>query len=144
MMPERTTTPHRLPLRSLQRGVSILSAVFMLLLFGALAAYMARFTGTASITSAQDVQGSRAYLVAEAGVEWGLYRVMRDGACDSGDLPAPLGDFTITITCTETGPFNEAGGTFRIYRVLSRARTTGVNVGSPAFVEREVSATVAR
>lgn len=130
-----------------QRGVSLLSAIFMLLLFGALAAYMASFTGAAHVTSAQDVQGSRAYFAAEAGLEWGLYRVMKDGASCAGvagDLPAPLGDFTVTVSCTETGSFDEGEASFKIYRLTSRARITGVSVGTPAFVEREVVATLTR
>jgi MSHA biogenesis protein MshP len=140
--------PRRFPLcrRALQRGVSILSAIFMLLLFGALAAYMVSFTGTAQITSAQDIQGARAYLAAEAGLEWGLYHVMQAGGCPAGAMPQ-LDEFTMSVTCEITPPgaadyFNEAGHEFKIYRLTSRASTAGASPGSPAFIEREVRATV--
>ena len=134
--------------RAFQRGVSILSAIFMLLLFGALAAYMVSFTGTAQVTSAQDIQGSRAYLAAEAGLEWGLYHVMQSGGCPAGSMPQ-LGEFATAVSCEvtpsgSTAHFNEAGYEFRIYRLTSRASTAGASPGSPAFVEREVRATVER
>ncbi len=147
MTPDHSASVRRALCRSSQRGVSLLSAIFMLLLFGALAAYMANFTGTAHVTSAQDVQGSRAYFAAEAGLEWGLYRVMEGGAsCAdvSGDWPAPLGDFAVTVSCTEAGSFDEEETSFKIYRLISRARIADVSVGSPAFVEREVVATLIR
>jgi MSHA biogenesis protein MshP len=133
--------------------VSILSAIFMLLLFGALAAYMVSFTGTAQITSAQDIPGARAYLAAEAGLEWGLYKVTPPSTPECGysdtALPEQIGSFTVTVSCevTPSGPtvfFNEAGHEFKIYRLTSRASTAGASPGSPAFVEREVMATVTR
>jgi MSHA biogenesis protein MshP len=133
----------RSPLRA-QRGLSLLAAIFMLLLFAALAAYMAGFSGTASVTSAQDVQGMRAHHAAEAGIEWGLYRVLVDDACVSATLPAPIGDFTVTVNCVSSGPFNEAGSDFSVYRLTARAAIAGQVVGSPGFVERESSATVVK
>jgi MSHA biogenesis protein MshP len=136
---------NRLAMRR-QRGVSIITAIFLLLLFAALAAYMVSMTTTADVTSAQDVQGERAYHAAQGGLEWGAYQILvpAGASCAAATpLPAPLGEFTVTVTCTASGPFNEAGNTFSVYRLTSLARNTAA-VGSAAYVEREVYGSVSR
>lgn len=143
-----------LPLASLQHriiaarqgGASIISAIFMLLLFGLLAAFMASLSSTANVTSAQDVQGARAYQAAQAGLEIGLYEVLVSGvACSASSClltpPPAIEGFTIALSCECNGPYTESGATFSIYRLTSLAKTSAA-VGSPAFIEREVSAFV--
>ena len=130
-----------------QRGVSIISAIFLLLLFAALAAFMVSLTGTANITSAQDVQGSRAYQSAQAGLEWGLYQVLAPVApsCTaSTTLPSLIEGFSVTVTCTADGPYTDAGQVFSLYQLVSTAQTPGATAGSIAFVERQVAASVSR
>ena len=129
-----------------QRGVSIITAIFLLLLFAALAAYMVSMTNTADVTSAQDVQGERAYHAAQAGLEWGAYQVLVPvgaSCAATSTLPAPVGEFTVTVTCVVSGPFAEAGNTFSVYRLTSLARNAAA-VGSAAYVEREVYGSVSR
>lgn len=129
-----------------ERGVSIITAIFMLLLFAALAAYMASMLSTANITSAQDVQGARAYHAAQAGIEWGIYQVQVPAAASCAAntlLPATLGEFTVVVTCTALGPYTDGAQTFTLYRLTSTA-TNGAAVGSSGFIERQVSASVSR
>jgi MSHA biogenesis protein MshP len=141
----RHSIANRLAMRQ-QRGVSIITAIFLLLLFAALAAYMVSMKNTADVTSAQDVQGERAYHAAQAGLEWGAYQILVPAGAVCAvltTLPAPVSDFTVTVTCTASGPFNEAGNTFSVYRLTSRARNAAA-AGSAAFVEREVYGSVSR
>jgi len=127
-----------------QRGASIISAIFMLLLFAALAAFMVSLTGTANVTSAQDVQGARAYHAAQAGLEVGLYNVLvAPGTGCTFPAPPAIEGFTITLSCTSYGPYTESGNTFYIYELTALARNNAP-LGSPGFVEREVSASVSR
>ena len=51
------------------------SAIFLLVILAGLAAFLVHISTTQSITSAQDIQGARAYHAARAGVDWGLYQV---------------------------------------------------------------------
>ena len=81
-----------------QRGVSIISAIFMLLLFAALAAYMVSLSSSANITSAQDVQGARAYQAAQAGLEWGLLQVLDPGNATVVAPAAPTWPNTVSYT----------------------------------------------
>lgn len=136
-----------LRLRKQVRGVSIITAIFMLLLFAALAAWMASLLTTANVTSAQDVQGARAYHAAQAGIEWGLYQVQVSAVCDPNaantPLPATLGEFTVVVNCTALGPYVDGAQTFTLYQLTATARNA-VAAGSSGYVERQVSASVSR
>lgn len=132
--------------RVLQCGVSLISAIFLLLLFAALAAYMVSLTNTANVTSAQDINGVRAYQAAQAGLEWGAYQVLipvAPSCVNSTTLPATVNDFSVIVTCTSYGPFTETGSTFSLYRLTSTA-TSAVAVGQPGFAERQVVGTLYR
>jgi len=136
-------------------GFALPSAIFLLVILAALAAFMVNIATTQHITSAQDVQGARAYHAARAGVEWGLYQVLDPlnasvvapgnaawpnlPACAAGNLV--IEGFAVVVTCT-SNPYSEAGDNrqLRIYRIVATA-SSGV-VGTPAFVERQVTATV--
>lgn len=90
-------------------GFSIVSAVFLLVVLAGLGAAILNIATVQHASSAMDVQGARAYQAARAGVEWGLYRQIRDGSCvaDPGTsfaLPAgtTLSQFTVTVVCTRT------------------------------------------
>lgn len=130
-----------------ERGVSIISAIFLLLLFAALAAFMVSLSGTANITSAQDVQGARAYQSAQAGIEWGLYQVLVPAipSCvATTTLSNPVEGFTVTVGCTRLGSYTEAGQSFWQYELVSTARTPGATPGDIAFIERQIVASVSR
>jgi hypothetical protein len=87
-----------------QRGFSLFSAIFLLVMLSALGAAIVKVTSSSQIASALDIQGERAYQAARTGIEWGLYRQLREKACaatTSFALPAgtTLAGFTVTVTC---------------------------------------------
>jgi MSHA biogenesis protein MshP len=142
--------------RSRQRGVSIISAIFMLLLFAAIAAFMVSMVSTANITSAQDVQGARAYQAAQAGVEWGLFQMDPNGstaALPDCFAPSPtvlpaaaIPGFSVSVLCTSyplasATSYAEAGRTIRIFQFVATATVAGALV-PPAAVERQVTVRV--
>ena len=154
-----------------QRGVSIISAIFMLLLFAALAAYMVSLSSTANITSAQDVQGARAYHAAQAGLEWGLLQVLDPSnasvvapaapawpnmpVCPS-DTTMSIQGFSVIVRCARfpagavgaSGPpvYPEAAATRAVivYQLTATASTVGAAVGTIGYIEREVSTSVSK
>ena len=74
-------------------GFVLPSAIFLLVILAALAAFLVNISTTQNMTSAQDIQGARAYHAARAGVEWGLYQVLVPAAAAcaaSTTLPAPI------------------------------------------------------
>jgi MSHA biogenesis protein MshP len=135
--------------RHRQRGVSIIAAIFLLLLFAALAAFMVSMTSTANMTSAQDVQGVRAYQAAQAGVEWGLFQLDPNDtavalpACFANTTLGQIPGFSVAVSCVRYGIFTEGGGTVAVYQIIARATVPGAAV-PPAAVEREAEARVAK
>jgi MSHA biogenesis protein MshP len=61
------------------RGFSLPTAIFLLVILALLGAFMVSLSTTQNVMSAQDVQGSRAYNAARAGMEWALYNLKPDG-----------------------------------------------------------------
>lgn len=144
LSPKPRVTPNR------QSGASIITAIFMLLLFAGLAAFMASMMTSANIASAQDVQGVRAYQAARAGVEWGLYQVLDPlnatahpvmPACPAGALPA-IDGFVVTLACNRTD-FTEADQTIALYELVATARSGGAP-GPSSFIERQIAVTVSK
>ncbi len=139
--------PNRSP--ALQRGVSVLAAVFFLLLFGLLAALMANVISVTHSTAAEDVLGARAYQAARGGAEWGLYQVLDPtNATATGPTAAlptcfaatsvPGLGATVSVSCAASVSYTEGSKSIRIYRITSTATIPG-----PAglTVERSIEVT---
>lgn len=127
-------------LRTFQQGFAAVAAVFLVVGLAALGAFMLSFSNAQQLTSAQDVQGSRAYWAARSGLGWGLASLRANPAA----CPAPnprnfvLDGFTVEVNCTPS-VYSDAGvNNVVIYRLVSRA-SLGNGV---AAVERSVSASV--
>ena len=135
---------------SQQRGIGLAAAIFLLLVIGALIAFLVRMSGLQHSTAALDVQGARAYQSARAGIEWGVYRVLRDSSCvasSSFTLAADLSDFTVTVQCSDT-PYTEIDATPKhVYSIVATAcnRPSGgacPGLVGPFYVERQLQALV--
>lgn len=128
--------------RSRQRGVSIITGIFLLLLMATLAAAMVSVISTSHVNIATDIGGSRAYQAARAGVEWGMYQLDPNAqaaalpACVNGSPPIP--GHTVTVTC-QSWDTTEGGRQIRIYRISSLATASGVKAPG---IERLVEVTV--
>ncbi|MFJ7566548.1 agglutinin biogenesis protein MshP [Herminiimonas sp. NPDC097707] len=90
------------------RGFSLVSAIFLLVVLAALGVAMVTISTVQHQSSALDVQGTRAYHAARAGMEWGVYQKLQvpayctGGVVNSIALPAgtSLASFTVTVVCT--------------------------------------------
>lgn len=141
------------------RGFAIVSAIFLLVVLAALGAFMLSMSNTQQVTSIQDLQGSRAYRAAQAGMEWAVARLCGPTAgctapltacpaasttLDDGDsvAPADLDEFTVVVTCT-LNEYNEGGTPPEryIFRIVSTA-TSGGAIGDIGYIERELDAFV--
>lgn len=147
--PSRIRSPGR------QTGFSLVSAIFLLVALTALGAAIVSVSTTQSITSAQDLQGSRAYHAARAGIEWGVYQVIDpEGAVTPlpacpPDTTMTIEGFAVTVTCTRyqgaATDYNEVGAlrSIAVYNLTSTASTGGA-VGAMNYVERQIQVTVSR
>ncbi|MBU1968365.1 MAG: hypothetical protein KKF18_04000 [Gammaproteobacteria bacterium] len=93
-----------------QRGFSLVSAIFLLVVLAGLGAAMVSFSTTQNQGLAMDAMGSRAYQAASAGIEWAAYNVQTNVGM-SAPVPtvvfAPstptalagnLSDFAVTVS----------------------------------------------
>lgn len=132
-----------------QQGVSVIAAVFLLLLMAALAAFMANLMSITSLNQAADVGGSRAYQAARAGVERGLYALDPNGKTlalpDCSGVPATIAvpGHSVALGCEMFPPgggsYAEGGQNIRIFRITATA--TASNARAPGVV-RVVQVTV--
>ena len=127
-----------------QRGFAAIAAVFLVVTLAALGAFMVTFSNTAQVTSAQDLQGTRAYWAARGGMAWGLTQINAAAVtpCVTGSSATSfsLDGFALTVT-TSRACYSESGGASNvsIYQVLSV--TSSGTAGTLGFVERSVAAT---
>ena len=126
---------------SRRSGFATIAAIFLLVVLAALGAFMVSISSSQQITSAQDIQGSRAYWAAHAGIEWALGSLAASpGACPIPPAPFTVDGFTLVLSCS-SGSFDEAGATRVIYSITSRA-SAGASPGGIAYVERSLSASM--
>jgi len=135
-----------------QRGFSLLVAVFLLIILSSLAAFLVAISTMQQIGATMDLQGSRAYQAARAGIEWGAYQTLTPvaaPACPTTTLTfagTTLQDFTTTVTCSLTVG-DELGTAVNVYQITSTAcNQSPCPNSSPGqnYVERQLSITVSR
>jgi len=139
-----------------QRGVGLMTAIFLIVVLAALGAFLVTVSGLQQTSSALDLQGSKAYQAARAGIEWGAFRALRNGSCAGASVATSfipggtLTDFTVTVACAAT-PYSEVtASTGTVYQITATAcnRPAGnvcPNNAAPGqnYVERQLQATMA-
>jgi MSHA biogenesis protein MshP len=116
-----------------QHGFAAIAAIFLVVILAALGGFMVTFSNAQQLTSAQDLQGSRAYWAARAGLGWGVAQVTASPA------PASMEGFVLTVTCSRS-TYVDGVDTIVVYRFESKA--SAGSAGSGTYVERSVSAAV--
>jgi MSHA biogenesis protein MshP len=130
-----------------QQGFAAIAAIFLLVVLAALGAFMLTFSNTEQLTSAQDVQGTRAYWAARAGLEWGIGSITAQPSA-SADCQAPstnlpggtIAGFNIVVACVRQ-TYTEAGANIHIFQFTSVAKSAAA-VGSVGYIERSLSASL--
>ena len=122
-----------------QRGFAIVAGIFLLVIMAALGAFMLIFSNTQQLTSAQDVQGSRTYWAAKAGIQWAAFKLQPPAvACPAASTTFMLDGFNVTVTCT-SNTYIEGTDNKIIYWIESKATGSGT-VGSLGYTERSLNA----
>jgi len=137
------------------RGVSLITAVFLLVALAGLSAAMVRVYLAQQASSSMDLQGILAYHAARSGLEWGMFQQLRvqppQVTCFSSPksfpLPADgrLSGFTVTVSCTAKSG-NAAGDTTNRWTIVAVACNQPGAAGCPNptpnadYVQRRVQA----
>lgn len=125
--------------RQKQGGFAIVAAIFLLVVLAFLGAFMLTFSNTQHLTSAQDIQGSRAYWAARAGISWAIGTISANPiTCPASPTTFNVDGFSVSVTCNLT-TYNESGVTKRIFNTTATSTSPGA-VGSLGYTERSVSA----
>lgn len=122
-----------------QYGFAIVSAIFLLVVLALLGAFMMTFSNTQHLTSAQDIQGSRAYWAARTGLEWGI--ASTTAACPASPTTMSVNGFSVVVTCS-LQTYSEASATLNIFKLTSVA--SAGTIGNLSFIERSLSASIER
>jgi MSHA biogenesis protein MshP len=118
----------------LQQGFAAMAAEFILVVLAALGGFMVSFSNAQHLTHAQDVQGTRAYWAARAGLEWGVGIVVQNNACPAAITNLPIEGFNVAVTCG-SDTYVDSGN-----RVIYQFRATA----AAGNIERSVSAAMER
>lgn len=135
------------PLRT-QRGFSLVSAMFVIIVVAVLGAYLLSFGNIQQATTTQALQGTRAWFAARSGLEWAIERAINahDTVCGNPAVvtgPFNVEGFSVTVSCDDlsaTG-FREGGTTYGMNQIT----VTAVRGSDPAFwdyARRTLRATV--
>jgi MSHA biogenesis protein MshP len=93
------------PFSTRQSGVGLVTAIFLLVVLAGLGVAMVGLYTSQQASANLDLQGARAYQAARAGIEWGLYQRLHNGACDaetSLDMSGSgtLSGFRVFVSCS--------------------------------------------
>jgi len=145
-----------------ERGFSIVTAIFLLVVLSLLGAFIVSVTGLQQSSLQLDVQGVRAYHAARAGIEWGAWQVLDPNnsigtpalpVCPASTnltgLAGSLSPFTVTVTCSATinAPTTEGLRNIGAYQIIATAcNQPPCPNPTPAsgYVERQLQATLSK
>lgn len=120
-----------------QTGFSVLTALFLLLVMSALGVFMLHVSNAQQIAGVLDLNRARAYWAAKAGIEYGLYQLLQDGAACASPMAnlafadGSLDAFAASVACSAEGPFTDGGVGVTVYKLVSTACNHPVAGGCP-------------
>jgi MSHA biogenesis protein MshP len=125
-----------------QRGVSLIAAIFLIVVLALLAAVGVRLTAVQQQTVGVNLRAAQAFHAARSGLSWAAHRALNGGWCGSQTLnltEAGTSGFDVTVTCTQSAHV-EAGAPINVYTIVALAEA-GV-YGGPDYVSRRIEAKV--
>lgn len=124
-------------------GFSILIALFIIVVLGALALLVVEITGAGQATPILALNEARALAAAESGIQWGAHVALTNHNCPPTTTlkftPEGLTGFSVIVTCSQT-QHTENGATFNVYAIQADA-SNGTYGSTPDFVQRKIEFT---
>jgi MSHA biogenesis protein MshP len=128
-----------------QKGFSLVTAIFILLVLAVLGGFMVTMSGVQSRTALWAFQGAQAYHAARSGLEWSSFQnLVGGGACGPAGFPSTdvliIEGFNVTVNCWQEGPIAEGDQNYSVFHITSLAEQ-GI-FGNGDYVSRQLSARV--
>lgn len=150
-----------MPSPSPQRGFTMMSMLFILVVLAALGTALASLSQRQQLGSAGELAAAKAYQAAFAGLELGSQQILRAAgqpACPfttrSFTLTDQLGDFTVTVGCTRTptaGTVTDDGVAMAFYTLVATAcnipsggACPNTGTAEPTYAERQLSRSLSK
>lgn len=135
--------------RTLQAGFLLPAAIFLLVILAGLGAYALNISSVQNNAAIQDIQSTRAYHAARAGIEWAAYQIIQTTplatipACPS-TTTLSIDGFSVAVSCTQSADYTEQGGdhVIRLYEFASTANFGTLNTQS--YIERRIDVTISK
>lgn len=128
--------------RRRQSGISLVPALFLLIVLAALGIVAVRLSAVQSQTVVLAMQSARAFSAARAGIDWSAYQALVNGSCASATLTlteAGLNGFSVDTSCSVT-THSEGPQTVSVYTIEAFARSGAY--GTPDYVSRRIRSTI--
>jgi MSHA biogenesis protein MshP len=127
-----------------QRGFSLVSAVFLLVVLAGLGVFAVRINLLQQQTVTAGLRGSQALHAARSGVAWAAYRSLAADACMAPTSTLNLTEgatagFRVTVNCSKSA-HTEGSSTLCVFVLDVRAE--GGVYGGPDYVSRRVQAKI--
>jgi MSHA biogenesis protein MshP len=96
--------------RRRQQGFALIAAIVLIVVLAAMAGFVATMSSGQSASQQLEIASNRVDLAAQAGLEWGAYRVLKQGVCVAANTPfvppanTTLSAATVQVSCTPGGP----------------------------------------
>ena len=133
-----------------QRGIALVTAIFLIVALAALGGVMVSLSGVQQTTSAVAVTAAQTLFAARGGLEWGIHRAVSNDTTVCAVAPTTTTtalsfaalSINVSVACSYTSNTG-GGGTFvRTYYLTSTA--TYGTTDAPTYVQRAVEAVVCR
>jgi MSHA biogenesis protein MshP len=121
-----------------QRGFSLISAIFLLVVLAGLGVYAVRLNTLQQQTVTAGLRAAQAFHAARSGVAWGAYRALNAGACAATTLNLTEGataGFRVSVQCSQS-THTEGSATVRVF--VFDVRAEAGTYGGPDYVSRRV------
>ena len=153
---------------SLQRGFTIVTGIFLLVVLVSLGAFIASVSTMQNTAAGVDSQGAQAYQAARAGIDWAAYQVLDPNnvlnpascavpvmptcpaATNLTGLAGTLSGYTTSVTCTASDT-TEGTKQIRVFSITSTACNMPDGGGACpnaqskfTYTERQVSAVLSK
>ena len=123
-----------------QRGIALVSAIFLMVVLAAIGAFMVRIYGVQSRTIPLVIGGAEAYQAARDGIEWGIGRALASpSSCLNPYLDQTMEGFTVTVDCQAT-EVSEGGVDYNVYNITAFAERGAY--GTPDYFSRQIEVKV--
>ena len=113
-------------MRRRQHGVSVVLMLALIVLLGGMLVFTVAVSSSMHAGAAREIGAARAAQAAQAGLEWGRFRVRMGAAANCAaainlTLPLASGAHPVTVRCTLTGTHTEGAATVRTYQLTATA-----------------------